>query len=1047
VTTEPREKGLIAWMTRNHVAANLLMLVLIGGGVIVASDTKQEVFPEYALDFIDVGISYPGASPEEVEEGIVLAVEDEVRSLEGIKEIESSAWEGYGKTTIELAENADPNKMLQEIKAAVDRIRSFPEDVERPTISLRRRRRDVVRLVLYGPVDERDLFYRAQSMRNELLDLPTITDVELGGVRRPEITVEIPEAQLRKYAITLGDIAGSIRNNALDLPAGGIKARGGEVLLRTAERRNFASEFGDIAAISRRDGTEVKLDDIAVIRDDFADSYKEAYFNGQRGVTITVRRTGAETPIAISKAVIQYVEKVSASLPDGVKLEIYRDWSDVYRERRDLLLKNGGMGLLLVLVLLGLFLDARMAFWVAMGIPISVIGSFVLLPLAGGSINVISMFAFIITLGIVVDDAMVIGENIYHERQKGTGFLKASIKGVQDMAAPVTIAVLTNILAFLPILFIPGYTGRFYRILPVVVIAVFVISLIECLVILPAHLAWGPTGPDRGFLGAFERFQRRIAAGLEWFIHRLFEPVLRQSVRHRYVTVSAAVATLVVMWSYWDTGRIEFSFRPSIQATRLDAEITLPYGAPIDDVREIADRIEQAGLRAMRRTDGKAMLKGRMKSIGRRGSNTAEINFYLVDADKRKTSAREFSTIWREEVGDIPGLEKLFFDYLIGPGGSSAIKVELTHTDPDILETAAEDLAETLTEYTGVTDVYDGFAQGKRQFDFNLKAEGRSLGLNPRILGRQLRHAFYGAEALRQQRGRNEVRVMVRLPESERRSLYNLEELLIRTPEGGEIPLGEAADTVTGRAYTEIKRVNGKRVLNVSASVTPGVVNENKVLGDLKVTYMPELMGNYPGLKWAFVGHERSRREFMESLGYGLCFAMIGIYILLAALFRSYVMPVLVMISIPLGITGSLLGHIIMGYDLSTSSVLGIIALCGVVVNGGLVLVVTANRYLAGGDDVASAAVRAGARRFRPIVLAALTTFFGLAPIIFETSISARFLIPMALSLGFGILFATPVVLILTPALYVIKSDLQAAARFILGIGPKDPDQREGRRA
>ena len=1039
---EAREKGLLAWMARNHVAANLLMLTLVGGGLIVAWDIKQEVFPEYALDFIDVGISYPGASPKEVEEGIILAVEDEVRSLEGIKELTSSAWEGSGTTTIELVEDADPNKMLQDVKAAVDRIRSFPEDVERPRISLRRRRRDVIRMVLYGDADERDLFYRAQQIRNELLDLPEITDVDLRGVRSPEITVEVPEAELRKYAITLGDVAGAIRESALDLPAGGIKARGGEVLLRTAERRNFASEFGDIATISRRDGTEVKLDDIASIRDGFVDSYHEAYFNGRRGVIVTVFRAGAETPIAISKVVREYVEKVSVSLPDSVKLEIFRDWSDVYRDRRDLLLKNGAMGLVLVVVLLGLFLDARMAFWVAMGIPISIMGSFVLLPLVGGSINVISMFAFIITLGIVVDDAMVIGENIYHERQKGVGFLKASITGVRDMAVPVTIAVLTNIIAFLPLLFIPGYTGRLYVILPIVAIAVFVISLLECLLILPAHLAWGPTGPDRGLLGLFERFQRRIAAGLEWFIHHAFEPVLGQAVRHRYVTVAAALATLIVMWSYWDTGRIEYSFRPSIQATRLDAEITLPYGAPIEDVRDVADRIERAGHRAIARTDGKSMLEGVMKDIGHRGGNTAEINFYLVDEDQRKTSARKLSRIWREEVGDIPGLESLFFDYLIGPGGSAAIKVELTHPDPRTLETAASDLADALRDYTGVIDVDDGYAQGKRQFDFKLKPHGRSLGLNPREMGRQIRHAFYGAEALRQQRGRNEVRVMVRLPESERRSLYNLEELLLRTEDGGEIPLGQAAESASGRAYTEIKRVNGKRVLNVSASVIAGVVNENKVLADLKVSYMPKLMSNYPGLKWSFVGRERSSREFMLALAYGLCFAMVGIYILLAGLFRSYVMPVLVMISIPLGITGALLGHIIMGYDLSSISILGIIALCGIVVNGGLVLVVTADRYIENGDAVGRAAIRAGARRFRPIVLAALTTFFGLAPIIFETSISARFLIPMALSLGFGILFATPVILILTPALYVIKSDIERIFRFIFGIAQRDPNRR-----
>ena len=1020
---EVREKGLLAWMARNHVAANLLMFALLGGGLMVAGDIKQEVFPEYVLDFVDVSISYPGASPEEIEEGIVVAVEEEVRGLEGIKQITATASEGSALITIELAEDADANRMLQEIKAAVDRIRSFPQDAERPVISLWRRRREVMQLVLYGDAGERDLFYAAQKIRDELVDLPSVTEVELRGVRQPEIIVEVPEARLRKYAITLGDVAGAIQRTALDMPAGGIKAPGGEVLLRTAERRDFASEFRDVAAISRRDGTEVRLGEIADVHDAFADSDHEAYFNGKRAVLLVVYRTGDETPIEISKVVLEYIATASAALPAGVKLEAYNDRSDIYRDRRDLLLTNGTMGLALVLLLLGMFLDARMAFWVAMGIPISILGSFVLLPLFGGSINTVSMFAFLITLGIVVDDAMVIGENIYHKRQEGVGFLQASIAGVTEMAAPVAIAVITNIVAFIPLLFVPGSTGRFFSILPAVVIAVFMISLLECLFVLPAHLAWSPTAPDRGLLGQFERLQRRIAAGLEWFIHRAFEPVLKQALRYRYVTVTAAVATLVTMWAYYDSGRIEFSFRPQIQADRLDAEVLLPYGAPIEDVRGIAERIEKAGLRAVERADGKAMMKGVMRDVGRRGSNTAEINVYLVAQDQRKTTAQRLSVLWREEVGQIPGLERLFFDYLVGPGGSSAINVELTHRDRKVLESAASDLAAALRDYTGVTDVDDGYAQGKRQFDFTLKPQGRSLGLTSQEVGRQIRNAFYGAEALRQQRGRNEVRVMVRLPESERRSLHNLEELLLRTPDGGEVPLFEAVNAASGRAYTEIRRVDGKRVLNVTASVIPGVANENKVLADLKATYMPTLVDRYPSLKWAFEGRDRSRREAMEALGYGLGFALIGIYALLAVLFRSYVQPALVMISIPLGITGSLLGHIIMGYDLSIISVFGIIALCGVVVNGGLVLVVTANRYVEDGLAAGQAALRAGTRRFRPIVLAALTTFFGLAPMIFETSVSARYLIPMAISLGFGILFATPVILILTPALYTIRSD------------------------
>ena len=1021
---DTRAKGLLAWMARNHVAANLLMFAVVVGGVIVALDIKQEVFPEYVLDFVGVSVSYPGSSPEEVEEGIILAIEEEVRNLDGIKQITATATEGRASIDIELTEDASPNRMLQDIKAAVDRIRVFPEDAERPVISLWRRRRQVMELVLYGDVAERDLFYAAQRIREELVALPSVTEVDLGGVRSPEIVVEIPEAELRKYALTLGDVSEAISQSALDMPAGGIKSRGGEVLLRTAERRDFASEFRDIAVVSRRDGTEVKLDQVATIQDGFADSYREAYFNGKRAVLLEVFRTGDETPLTISKAVHEYIEHVAPSLPATVRLAAYNDRSDIYRDRRDLLTKNGAMGLALVLVLLGLFLDARMAFWVAMGIPISILGSFVLLPLFGGSINIVSMFAFLITLGIVVDDAMVVGENIYYKRQQGMAFLPASIAGVREMAAPVTMAVVTNVVAFIPLLYVPGSTGRFFMILPAVVISVFLVSLLECLFILPAHLAWGPTAPDRGLLGRFEQLQRRIAAGLEWVIHHVFAGVLKQALHHRYVTVAAAVATLTVMWAYYDSGRIDFSFRPRIQADRLDAEVYLPYGAPVEDVRRVARHIERAGWRAVQRCDGNAMVEGVMREIGWRGDHTAEISFNLVPQPERNTTAQQFSERWREEVGDLPGLESLFFDYLIGPGGSAAINVELTHPDPKIIEAAASDLADGLRNYAGVTDVDDGYAQGKRQFDFKLKPHGRSLGLTAREVGRQVRHAFYGAEALRQQRGRNEVKVMVRLPESERRSLYNLEELLIRTPDGGDVPLFEVVEADRGRAYTEIRRVDGKRVLNVTASVLPGVANENKVQDDLAETYIPGLLARHPGLRWSFEGRDRSRRESMEALGYGMGFALIAIFALLAVLFSSYVQPVLVMISIPLGITGSLLGHIIMGYDLSIISVFGIIALCGVVVNGGLVLVVTANRFLAEGMTVQEAALLAGTRRFRPIVLAALTTFFGLAPMIFETSISARFLIPMAVSLGFGVLFSTPVILILTPALYTIRADI-----------------------
>ena len=1026
-------------MAKNHVAANILMMALVVGGLIVMSDIKQEVFPEYELDIVDVSVSYPGATPEEVEEGIILAMEEEIRDLEEMERVTAIAKEGRASITVELLSGANADKVVQEIKNSIDRITSLPEDAERPAINLKKRRRGVLNLALYGDVDERSLFYFAQSIREELLGLKTVTQVELRGVRNPEISIEVPQSMLRSFGLTLDEIAQIIRKSAIDVPAGGIKARGGEVLLRTSERRDFASEFAGIPLVSKPDGTQVTVGDIAHIKDGFAESEREAYFNGQRAVFFFIYRTGEQTPLEISREVREYMETLRPSLPEGMGISVYNDRSRYYRARLDLLLRNGMIGLILVLITLGLFMETRLAFWVAMGIPISIIGSFLILQYGGGSINMISLFAFIITLGIIVDDAVVVGENIFYKRERGLSPLQASVEGVREMSTVVTFAVATNIIAFLPLLFVPGSTGKFFSILPAVVIAVFLISLVECLFVLPAHLAYHRRERSGGILGLIDKVPEFFERGLERFINKCYTPLVRYAVSNRYLTTVVFMAILVVAYAYWDSGRIDFSFRPKIQTNRIDAEVTLPYGAPIEDVRRIARLIEEGGLRAVEKSGGSKILDGIMTDVGRRGANTAEVRFYLVPQKERDISTREFSVLWRKEVGDIAGLESLFFDYLIGPGGSNAINVEITHPDPDTLELAAADIAGVLAEYDGVTDIDDGFARGKTMFNFKMRSEGRSLGLTARDLGSQVRHAFYGAESLRQQRGRDEVKVKVRLPESERKSLYNMEELMIRTPDGGEVPLARAAELKSGRAYTEIKRVDGKRVLNVTSNVIPGMANEFKILADLKTDFLPRILAKYPGLKYSFEGRERERRKAFKQLIYGLGFALIAIFTLLAVLFRSYAQAVLVMVSILFGLTSALAGHVIMGYDLSIISIFGMMALCGIVINGGLVLTVTANRMRDSGEPHLQAAVNAGIRRFRPIMLTAFTTFFGLAPMIFETSIQARFLVPMAISLGYGILFTTFVILILNPALYVIHHDFSGL--FRPGTDKKESDE------
>ncbi len=1025
-----RRTGLVGWMAENHVAANMLMLVLLGGGLAAAFTIRQEVFPSYELDIVNFRMAYPGASPEEVEQGIILVVEEQVRGLEVVKRMEATASEGSASVAIELIDGVDPNRAMQDIKTAIDRISSFPEEAENYTLGLALRRSNVIQLTIAGDVDERTLYRFVQSAREDLLMLPEITQVEIQGARRPEISIEIPQHTLRSMSLTLDDVAGMIRRSAIDVPAGGIRTDAGEILLRTTERRDYASQFRDIPIVSLNDGTKVRLGDIASISDGFEIAESERFFNGKRAMELGVYQIGDERPLDIARAVRDYVAELEQRLPDTMTVVTTRDRSIDYRDRMSLLLENGGMGLALVLIVLGLFLSPRLAFWVALGIPVSIIGSLLLLPTLDASINMISLFAFLVTLGIVVDDAVIVGENVWHKLEQGMPRLEAAVEGAREMTLPVLFAVITNIVAFIPLLTVPGTTGRFFGVLPAVIIAVFTISLVECLFVLPAHLGHGKpievnTIP-RGFIGMLRRVQERFSAGFEWFTERLYGPLLRQCLSHRYLTAALFLAGLAVVGAWYDSGRLEFNFMHQITGDRVDCEVLLPYGSPFEESQRIAKHIEDAGMRAVARAGGPEILDGVSRYLGRVGQNSADINISLVPQSERDITPDEFARIWREEIGDLPGLESMLFEFLVGPG-SQRLTVELTHGEIEIIEAAAATLAAHLATYTGVTEIDDGFAAGKPQLDFTLRPEAQSLGLTPDAVGRQIRHAYFGAEALRQQRGRDEIRVMVRLPQSDAQSMLSLEQLIIMAPDGSEMPLSQAVDMKPGRAYTRINRVNGRRVLNVSAAVIPELANSDKIRGDLLAGFLPQLAAQYPGLKYGFEGQERERTDAMHSLFKGLCFAMLAIFCLLAVLFRSYLQGFVVILSVPFGTAGALIGHVLMGYDLSVISVFGLIAVCGVVVNGGLVLTITMNELRRSGIDWPQAVESASLRRFRPIMLTSLTTFLGLAPMIFESSTQASFLVPMAISLGYGILLSTVVVLLFIPAVHRISHDCQAA--------------------
>jgi multidrug efflux pump subunit AcrB len=1029
-SNQPR--GIVAYMASNHVAANLLMAALLIGGVWTMSHIKQEVFPAFAEDVVEFSMRYPGATPEEVEEGILFPAEESVRGLDFVDRIESSASEGSARMTVELGKGVDQNRALQEVKNAIDRISSFPDEAERPDVGLGLKKKSTLDLSISGDLDEWSLFQLSERVRDDLLAFPEITQIEVRGGRRPEISIEIPRATMRALGLTLDDVAATIRRAARDVPGGDVRTDAGEILLRSTGRRTFASEFADIEIVSEASGARLSLSDIATIEDGFVDSEQLQRSNGFPSVRLSIFQTEEQKPLEISAIVREYVAERSATLPENVTLEVFGDRSKQYGDRIDLLFRNGMLGLILVLVVLGLFLDPKLAFWVSMGIPVSIIGCLILLPALDVTINMISLFAFMITLGMVVDDAVIVGENVYQKINEGLPPIRAAIEGSREMVVPVLFAVSTNIIAFAPMLFVPGETGRFFAAIPFVVIAVFLVSLVECLFVLPAHLAHAVDGKKRsgGLLAPLRWLQGKSSSAFDALTVRIYRPLLASCLTHRYFAAAIFLAALTVMAAWYESGRIKFRFTPSVQSNRVDAEVTVPFGAPFAETVRVAEHIEKAGLRAAHRLGGAEVVQGWTTSSGRGGSNSAEITLDLVGQEQRDFIAADLATAWREEIGNLPGLESLFFDYEIGPAGSKGLTLELSHPDRTTLELAAADLASALESFRGITDVDDGFAAGKPQIDLELTPEGRSLGLSVDLLGQQIRHAYYGAEALRQQRGRDELKVMVRLPKAERRSLNDFESMIILTPKGGEVPLSHAAELHRTRAYTSINRIDGQRVLRITANVEPKLANANQVQADLVADVLPELQANYPGLSFQFGGRQREENEAMANLMSGLLISMVVIFAMLAALFRSYLQGLIVMTCVPFSVAAALFGHVVMGYDLSVVSVFGIIATGGVVVNGGLVLTVAMNQLIRSeGLTLRDAALEAGRRRFRPIMLTSLTTFFGLAPMIFETSTQARFLVPMAIALGFGILISSVVVLLFVPAVHLIAGDVKLLIR------------------
>lgn len=1082
------KKGILAWFAQNHVAANLLMLLILVGGLMNLMMNTVEIFPETSVDIITVEVPYLGATPSESEEGVCLRVEEAVAGIDGAKRIRSTAMEGAGLVMIEVEDYADVRKVLDDVKAEVDRITTFPKETEKPVITEITIRNQVISIVLYGDVPERTLKELAERMRDELTAMPNISQVDVTGARRYEISIEVAEETLRRYGLSFEDVSRAVGNSSLDLPGGSVKTRGGEILIRTKEQKYRGPEFERIVVMTRPDGTELRLGDIAAIVDGFEDSDLYGYFDGKPSVQLQVFRVGEQNLLDVVKTVNQYIDEKKDSLPAGVLMSTWFDQSSYFRSRLHLLLKNAGWGLSLVFLILALFLDLRLAFWTTMGIPISFMGALWVMPYMDASINMISLFAFILALGIVVDDAIVVGENIFDYRQKGMGPIEAAIRGVREMAAPVTMAVLTTIFAFMPLLYITGIWGKFIRVIPIVVISVLSFSLVEAMLILPAHLSGSrPLASQSGSLGPVGRLQELFRRRLAGFVENRFAPFVELAVRWRYITLAVGLAVLILAIGYVAGGFIKFNLMPNVESDNIWASLSMPQGTDVKQTRKAVVQIEQAAERvrekidARRRQEQKDSFWSRFKkqddtagddfqsifvhvvtNIGQQpftrgdaggppstsdsGSHAAEVNIQLLESEDRgaKYTSEYIANLWRDEVGEIPGASSLTFTSSMFHSGD-AIYVEMSHYNFNQLLRAVDDLKSFLAGYNGVIDISDTFEAGKMELQLTLKESGRLLGLTVSDLARQVRQGFYGDEVQRIQRGRDDIRVMVRYPETERTSLADIEQMRIRLGDGTEVPFSEVAAVEMGRGYAVINRTDRRRVVSVTAGVDQAVVTGNEVNADLKAGFLPELQKKYPGLVFDFEGEQRDQREIMESLGASTVVALMAIFGLLAVQFRSYLQPAIIMSAIPFGLVGALVGHIVMGvfytlrysisggqwhrvsFDLSMLSIFGIVALTGVVVNDSLIMIDLINRERGEGILLRQVIRDSVVRRFRPIMLTTLTTFGGLVPMMLEKSMQARFLIPMAVSLAFGVLFATMITLILVPSLYMILEDARNA--------------------
>lgn len=1057
--------SLISWFARNGVVANLLMIVLIGAGLLGIVTVKKEVFPEISVDMISVSVAYRGAAPQEVESGVLLRVEEAVQGIDGVDRVISTANEGMGSVTIEVETGYDIREVLDDVKSAVDAIDTFPEETEQPVIKEITNRMQVINLSVSGDTDELTLKKLGERVRDDLLALPEITQADLKSARPYEIAIEVSEESLRRYGLTFDFVASAVRRASIDLPGGSVKTETGEILLRTEGQAYVGSEFEDLTLLTRADGTRLRLSDVATVIDGFEETDQSSRLDGKNAVLVQIFRVGDESAIDIADAVYAYIADAQPRMPAGITLTAWADSAKLLKSRMDLLIRNALSGLILVFIVLMLFLRLRLAFWVTLGIPVSFLGAIAMMPALDVSVNMISLFSFILVLGIVVDDAIVVSESIFLRQQEGENGVEASVSGTQEVAVPVIFGVLTTVAAFVPMLFVPGVNGKIWRVIPCIIIPTLLFSLMESQLILPAHLSHHKNKPARRNIIAriWNGFFNFVAEGLEWFIHRVYKPTLELALRWRYATIAIGISTLLLTVGLVGGGFVKFVFFPQVESDNVVVNLTLPQQTPAEVTADAVRKLEQAAMELstqLEKEEGGPVFQHMLTSVGEQpfrvqaarnsgdnrssfsSANIGEVNIELTPSEQRTIPATVIANRWREMAPPIPDVVELSFTSdLLGSG--DAIDIQLSGRDIDQLQRVSTEIKGKLASYPGVIDINDSFRGGKPEVQLDITNGAEALGLSLSDLGRQVRQAFFGEEAQRIQRGRDDVRVMIRYPEADRRSLGDLEEMRIRTPDGGEVPFATVATASMGRGFASITRVDRERTINVRADVDESVTNANEVIADLEAGFLPELVNRNRGVHYSLEGVQQDQTEAIEALSIGFVGALFAVYALLAIPFGSYVQPLIVMSAIPFGIVGAIWGHLVMGMDMSILSLCGVVALAGVVVNDSLVMVSFVNQHRGGGLPLNQAVVLSGTARFRPILLTSLTTAAGITPLMLERSVQAQFLIPMAVALAFGVLFSTAITLVIVPAIYLVLEDIREFFQWLYGGGSGEASQEK----